>query len=134
MTSHGKIALVCAILLFTASLVCAQTVQLQRTGQTVCYDESGDETACAGTGQDGEYRVGVPWGSARFEFGPSGICATDHLTGVQSGLFEHSIRFYPNGSSVILSLPFLLYKSVRPYVKVECIFLIDSSPVFNMIL
>ena len=32
----------------------------------------------------------------------------------KSGLFEHPIRFYPNGSSVILFLPSPLYKSVRP--------------------
>lgn len=53
---------------------------------------------------------------------------------VQSGHLEHPIRFYPNGFSVILSLPLLLYKSVRPSVKVECIFRIDSSPGFSMIL
>ena len=32
----------------------------------------------------------------------------------KSALFEHPIRFYPNGFSVILFLPSLLYKSVRP--------------------
>ncbi len=33
---------------------------------------------------------------------------------LKSALFEHLIRFYPNGFSVILFLPSLLYKSVRP--------------------
>jgi hypothetical protein len=33
--------------------------------------------------------------------------------GAKSALFEHSIRFYPNGLPVIPHLPFLLYKSVR---------------------
>ena len=32
----------------------------------------------------------------------------------KSALFEHSVRLYPNGVSVILFLPSLLYKSVRP--------------------
>ena len=53
---------------------------------------------------------------------------------VQSGHLEHPIRFYPNGFSAVLSLPLLLYKSVRPSVKVECIFRMDSSPGFSMIL
>ncbi len=53
---------------------------------------------------------------------------------VQSGHLEHPIRFYPNGFSAVLSLPLLLCKSVRPSVKVECIFRMDSSPGFSMIL
>ncbi len=58
----------------------------------------------------------------------------EKATSVQSGHLEHPIRFYPNGFSVVLSLPSLLYKSVRPSVKVECIFRMDSSPGFSMIL
>ncbi|MBI5747695.1 MAG: hypothetical protein HZA00_01120, partial [Nitrospinae bacterium] len=34
------------------------TVYLPRTGQTKCYNASGTEISCSGTGQDGELQVG----------------------------------------------------------------------------
>lgn len=39
---------------------------LPRTGQTQCYDESGEACACQGTGQDGDTEAGAPWPSPRF--------------------------------------------------------------------
>lgn len=36
------------------------------TGQGGCFDASGNATACAGSGQDGEFRSGVPWPEPRF--------------------------------------------------------------------
>ena len=84
MTFCKRIVFMLAVLILSAGLVGAQTVRLPRTGQTVCYDESGDEAACTGTGQDGEYRMGVPWevhlpgGAHRFTTG--GTCITDRLT------------------------------------------------------
>lgn len=52
-----------------------------RTGQTKCYDGSGSEIACAGTGQDGETQYGVAWPSPRFEdYGADMI--SDRLTGL----------------------------------------------------
>ena len=84
MTYCNRIVFMLAVLILSAGLVGAQTVRLPRTGQTVCYDESGDEAACTGTGQDGEYKMGVPWevhlpgGAHRFTTG--GTCITDRLT------------------------------------------------------
>ena len=47
-----------AFLLF-ASPTFAGTLNLPRTGQTKCYDSSGIEIPCAGTGQDGEIQAGM---------------------------------------------------------------------------
>ena len=38
---------------------------VKKTGQTTCYDESG-ETSCSGTGQDGDLQKGVTWPNPRF--------------------------------------------------------------------
>lgn len=55
-----------------------------KTGQTKCYDSSGTEIACAGTGQDGDIQAGVTWPSPRFTVGTaSGAdCVSDALTGL----------------------------------------------------
>lgn len=37
-----------------------------QTGQSRCYDSRGLEIPCAGSGQDGEYRLGEPWPEERF--------------------------------------------------------------------
>ncbi len=37
------------------------------TGQTQCYNETGDVIPCAGTGQDAEFFNGCPWPSPRFQ-------------------------------------------------------------------
>ena len=55
-------------------------ISLPQTGQTKCYDISGAEINCAGTGQDGELQVGVEWPDPRFTV--SGSCVTDKLTGL----------------------------------------------------
>lgn len=53
-----------------------------QTGQTKCYDASGTEIACTGTGQDGELQKGVAWiTSTRFITGTTGV-VTDTLTGL----------------------------------------------------
>ncbi len=31
------------------------------TGQTICYDTDGNAIGCSGTGQDGDYQIGVDW-------------------------------------------------------------------------
>lgn len=59
----------------------AQGVDLPQTGQTKCYNASGDEIACAGTGQDGEIRAGVAWPEPRFTDNGDGTL-TDNLTGL----------------------------------------------------
>ena len=40
--------------------------QLMRTGQTICYSDSGTVIACTGTGQDGEFQKGVAAPDPRF--------------------------------------------------------------------
>jgi hypothetical protein len=55
-------------------------INLPQTGQTKCYNESGTEIGCIGTGQDGEIQAGVEWPDPRFEV--SGDCVTDILTGL----------------------------------------------------
>jgi hypothetical protein len=52
--------------------------QLPKTGQTRCYNASGTEVNCTGTGQDGEIKAGVAWPNPRFT--PVGDCVTDNLT------------------------------------------------------
>ncbi len=71
-----------ALLFFLiASSSFAGTIQLPQTGQTKCYDTSGTEIACAGTGQDGEIRAGVAWPNPRFSDNGDGTL-TDRLTGL----------------------------------------------------
>ncbi|MFZ3137338.1 MAG: DUF1566 domain-containing protein [Thermodesulfovibrionales bacterium] len=53
---------------------------LSKTGQTKCFNTSGTEISCTGTGQDGEIRAGVAWPNPRFTV--SGDCVTDNLTGL----------------------------------------------------
>jgi hypothetical protein len=49
------------------------------TGQIFCYDEQGAEIPCLNSGQDGEYRLGLPWPHPRFSR-EDGV-VLDHLTG-----------------------------------------------------
>lgn len=66
----------------------ASTVQLPKTGQTKCYDASGTEITCAGTGQDGEIQAGEAWPNPRFA-NPDGTTPVsaniilDKLTGLE---------------------------------------------------
>ena len=71
------------VLLLPAFLLAA-TIQLPQTGQTKCYDTTGAEIDCAGTGQDGEIRAGVAWPNPRFTIGAGteSECVTDNLTGL----------------------------------------------------
>jgi hypothetical protein len=52
-----------------------------QTGQTTCYDASGNVIACTGTGQDGDLQEGVAWPSPRFTNNNDGTM-TDNLTGL----------------------------------------------------
>jgi len=52
-----------------------------KTGQTGCWDVSGALIGCAGTGQDGEYQMGIAWPSPRFTDNLDGT-VTDNLTGL----------------------------------------------------
>ncbi len=49
-----------------------------RTGQTGCCDHIGRPIPCRGSGQDGEFRKGMPWPMPRFA--PRGVLVEDRLT------------------------------------------------------
>ena len=69
------------LLVFLTSFAFAGTVNLPKTGQTKCYDTSGNEIDCAGTGQDGEIQAGVEWPEPRFaDYGNGTVM--DNLTGL----------------------------------------------------
>lgn len=54
-----------------------------QSGQTACYNDTGAVIPCAGTGQDGDTRMGVPWPEPRFtEPNPPNGTITDNLTGL----------------------------------------------------
>lgn len=59
----------------------AQPISLPKTGQTNCYDSSGNYLSCAGTGQDGEKQAGVSWPGSRFTNHANGT-VTDTMTGL----------------------------------------------------
>jgi hypothetical protein len=46
---------------------------LPATGQTRCYNETGDIIPCAGTGQDGEFVHGCPLPPPRFEISAEAV-------------------------------------------------------------
>jgi hypothetical protein len=70
------------ISLFTLQPSHAATINLPASGQTKCYDTAGTEITCAGTGQDGDKKMGVTWDEAtRFSNNGNGT-VTDNLTGL----------------------------------------------------
>jgi len=73
-----------AVFLFSPSAASAGTVQLPRTGQSLCYDYSGAPITFAGTGQDAALKMGVSWPQPRFVVGTGAEedCVTDSLTGL----------------------------------------------------
>ncbi|MDH4231547.1 MAG: DUF1566 domain-containing protein [Nitrospirota bacterium] len=50
------------------------------TGQHLCFDAKGSVIPCAGTGQDGELRLGIKWPDQRFRI--LGDIVRDNLTGL----------------------------------------------------
>ena len=50
-----------------------------KTGQTICYDSSGNVITCTGTGQDGDLQKGLAWPNPRFTDNNNGTI-TDNLT------------------------------------------------------
>ena len=57
-----------------------RSVTLPVTGQHRCFETGGKAMACAGTGQDGESRLGIAWPSPRFVTVAEGVI--DSLTGL----------------------------------------------------
>ncbi|HBG06372.1 MAG: hypothetical protein A2075_13240 [Geobacteraceae bacterium GWC2_58_44] len=68
-----------------AFAVNGNSLQLPRTGQNACYDNTGSSSSqlpsCAGTGQDGELRKGESWPNPRLTDNNDGT-VTDNLTGL----------------------------------------------------
>ena len=62
------------------------------SGQTLCYDSSGNEVPCLGTGHDGEYKTGIPWPENRFLLQEDVIL--DQLTGL-TWLRNANINIFP---------------------------------------
>ncbi len=58
----------------------AENYNFVQTGQTTCHDTRGEEIPCAGSGQDAEFKRGVPWPEPRFE--GRGNIVLDLLTGL----------------------------------------------------
>ena len=69
------------IFLLFPSLVSAASVDLASTGQIMCYSDTGAVIDCAGTGQDGEHQIGVPWPDPRFTDKGDGTIS-DNLSGL----------------------------------------------------
>lgn len=81
------------VLVFCWSMACAEDAffvivgkkrnyaPVEKSGVTKWYNSDGDETACSGTGQDGEYQKGIAWPSPRFTDNGDGT-VTDNLTGL----------------------------------------------------
>ena len=69
------------ILFIIPCIAFSATIQLPQTGQTKCYNKSGTEIPCTGTGQDGEIQAGIGWPSPRF-IGNGDGTVTDNLTGL----------------------------------------------------
>lgn len=61
------------------------------TGQVKCYDTTGHEIPCAGSGQDAEYRRGAAWPRPRFEL--HGNQVEDRLTGLIWSLDANPAEF-----------------------------------------
>lgn len=51
-----------------------------QTGQATCHETYGHEIPCAGSGQDAEFKIGIPWPMPRFE--QKGETVMDFLTGL----------------------------------------------------
>ena len=83
LNASGEVTAADALALLRNSV--GQPVELQcavaglaRTGQSLCWNASGDEIGCNGTGQDGDLRTGVP--ASQIDNGDGTI--TDNVTGL----------------------------------------------------
>jgi len=76
------VGMVSLVVMFLGTPVYSDTIDLPKTGQTVCYDNDGDPITCLGTGQDGDLLAGVAWPVPRFEVDSNLACVTDNLTGL----------------------------------------------------
>lgn len=75
------ITLMLALLSTLPTAAFAEQALVPQSGQVLCYDAAGTEIPCAGTGQDGDLQMGIPWPSPRFTDNNNGT-VTDNLTGL----------------------------------------------------
>lgn len=78
-TSLIRLLAAVLVLIPVGAFAAPPVIELQKTGQTLCYDASGAEITCTGTGQDGEKQTGLAWPAPRFTNNGDGTI-TDHLT------------------------------------------------------
>ena len=95
--------------ILAATAVFAGTVNLPQTGQTACYDSSGNVITCTGTGQDGEIGAGGAWPTSRFTVGTGAEadCVTDNLTGLmwaKNGNLPGSERTWTEALDYVMSI------------------------------
>ncbi len=85
MKIHHIILFAAFFIHFSAFCATAAPAPVPQTGQTACYNSSGTQIPCAGTGQDGAIdgavRAGVAWPVPRFTDKGDGT-VTDNLTGL----------------------------------------------------
>ena len=101
------------ILFIIPCIAFSATIQLPQTGQTKCYNKSGTEIPCTGTGQDGEIQAGIGWPNPRFLDNGDGTI-TDNLTGlmwVKSP--DSTTRTWTNAITYCESLTFVGYNDWR---------------------
>jgi len=79
--AYGTLIAILSVVMALPVMTFASTIQLPKTGQTKCYDATGNEISCAGTGQDGDIQAGVVWPNPRFTDHGNGTI-TDNLTGL----------------------------------------------------
>lgn len=72
---------IAALLALPGVATAAGVVQLPATNQTSCFDSSGNQRDCTGTGEDGEIKAGVAWPASRFTDNANGTI-TDNLSGL----------------------------------------------------
>lgn len=75
------ITLMLALLATLPTAAFAEQALVPQSGQTLCYDATGTEILCAGSGQDGDQQLGILWPTPRFTVNGNGTI-TDNLTGL----------------------------------------------------
>ena len=71
------------------------------TGQTGCYNSTGLEISCHGSGHDGDVQSGIPWPEGRFQLRKKSI--HDHLTGLV-WLQDANIGTFPCPGPLVIHL------------------------------
>jgi hypothetical protein len=110
---HNKLIKLFMIITFLAAFIpfvvhAEGIIQLPQTGQTKCYNSSGTEISCAGTGQDGDPTMGVDWPNPRFTV--SGDCVTDNLTGLmwaKNGNLPNGTKTWQGALDYVASINFI---------------------------